>query len=102
MAGGLGIRVHARPGAARTETRSASDPSASALKPSTASRRAPEDGKANAAIAKLLAGEWDVPKSRLRLVSGATDRRKFFVLTGEPAALAARLEGWLRQCTEHQ
>ena len=41
-------------------------------------RAAPEDGKANAAIAKLLAATWDVPKTRLRLTAGATDRRKMF------------------------
>lgn len=63
-------------------------------------RAAPEDGKANAAIANLLAAEWEVPKSRLRLLSGVRGRRKVFVLTGEPAALSARLQGWLKQWTE--
>ena len=63
-------------------------------------RAAPEDGKANAAIARLLAAEWEVPKSRFRLLSGARDRRKVFVLTGEPADLSARLQGWLKQWTE--
>ena len=55
-----------------------------------------------AAIAKLLAATWDVPKTRLRLTAGATDRRKIFVLEGDPAALAARLKGWLTQWTERQ
>ena len=62
----------------------------------------PVDGKANAAIAKLLAATWQVPKTRLRLTAGATDRRKFFVLEGDPAVLAARLQGWLTQWTERQ
>jgi uncharacterized protein YggU (UPF0235/DUF167 family) len=65
-------------------------------------RAAPEDGKANAAIARLLAAIWEVPKTRLRLTAGATDRRKLFVLEGDPAALAARLQGWLTQWTERQ
>ena len=102
MAEGLGIRVHARPGARRDAVEGLRAEGDGSLALRVSVRAAPEHGKANAAIAKHLAGEWDVPKSRLRLVSGATDRRKFFVLTGEPAALAARLEGWLRQCTEHQ
>lgn len=41
---------------------------------------APEDGKANAAVARLLAGALDVPKSRLELVRGARGRDKLFRL----------------------
>ena len=63
-------------------------------------RAAPEDGKANAAIAALLAHEWRVPRRSLRLVSGAADRRKSFLLSGEPKALLAQLESWLRQQAE--
>lgn len=63
-------------------------------------RAAPEGGKANAAIAALLAREWRVPKRSLRLVSGAADRRKSFHLSGEPRALLAQLDSWLRQQAE--
>ncbi len=38
----------------------------------------PENGKANAAIIKLLAKAVGVPKSRLRLVRGDTGRDKVF------------------------
>ena len=38
----------------------------------------PEGGKANAAVAKLLAKALGVPKSRLELVRGATARDKVF------------------------
>jgi len=41
-------------------------------------------------------------QTRLRLTAGATDRRKLFVLEGDPAALAAQLQGWLTQWTERQ
>lgn len=101
-ADGLAIRVHARPGARRDAIeglRPEADGSV-ALKVSVTA--APEDGKANAAIARLLAAEWGLAKSALRLIAGATDRRKTFVLAGEPAALRARLEGWLKQWTERQ
>ena len=63
-------------------------------------RAAAEDGKANAAIVKLLAGEWGLPQAALTLRSGAADRRKSFHLAGEPTQLLARLEGWLKQWTE--
>ncbi|APZ52419.1 DUF167 domain-containing protein [Salipiger abyssi] len=39
---------------------------------------APEDGKANAAVQKLLAKALGVPKSRLTLIRGATARDKVF------------------------
>jgi len=49
---------------------------------------------------RLLAEAWDLPKSRLRLAGGATNRRKLLVLAGEADALRIRLEGWLKQWTE--
>jgi len=41
---------------------------------------APENGKANAAVAKLLAAALGVPKSSLTLIRGATARDKVFRL----------------------
>ncbi len=41
---------------------------------------APEGGKANAAVAKLLAKALGVPKSRLSLIRGQTSRDKVFRL----------------------
>lgn len=38
----------------------------------------PEDGKANAAVVKLLAKAMGVAKSRLSLIRGATSRDKLF------------------------
>ena len=63
-------------------------------------RAAAENGKANAAIVKLLAGEWGLPRAAVTLLTGATDRRKSFHLAGEPTQLLARLEGWLKQWME--
>ncbi|MDP6174776.1 MAG: DUF167 domain-containing protein [Rhodospirillales bacterium] len=36
----------------------------------------PVDGKANAALIKLLAKEWHLPKSSLEITRGASDRLK--------------------------
>lgn len=41
----------------------------------------PENGKANAAVIRLLARALGVPKSRLVLLRGATSRDKLFRLT---------------------
>lgn len=40
----------------------------------------PEDGKANEAVRKLLAGRLGVAKTRLRLIRGAKSREKVFQL----------------------
>lgn len=56
---------------------------------------APEKGKANAALLKLLAKEWSVAPSRLRLVSGDKDRRKRVLLEGDPAQRMKELTNWL-------
>ena len=55
----------------------------------------PEGGRANAELIGFLAAEWGVPKRTLTLMAGATDRRKTVLVSGDPAALAGRLETWL-------
>ncbi|MEO3428027.1 DUF167 domain-containing protein [Pelagibius sp. CAU 1746] len=55
----------------------------------------PEGGKANAALIKLLAKTWKLPKSALSLVAGQSDRRKTLAVAGDPAALRRDLEDWL-------
>lgn len=40
----------------------------------------PDDGRANAAIVKLLAKSLKISKSRVQLLSGATQRQKKFLL----------------------
>ncbi len=54
-------------------------------------RAVPEDGKANAALAKVLAEALDVPARDVALQSGATARLKTFVVAGDAAALARRM-----------
>ncbi len=57
--------------------------------------RAPaEGGKANDAVIRMLAKAWGLPASRLRLVSGASTRRKIIEVAGDPAALSATLGAW--------
>lgn len=53
---------------------------------------AAEDGKANAALGKLLAKAAGIAPSRVELVSGATGRTKSFRLTGDAAEIAAKLQ----------
>lgn len=53
---------------------------------------AAEDGKANAALARLLAKAAGIAPSSVELTSGATARLKIFRLAGDPSELAARLQ----------
>ncbi|MEC9267002.1 MAG: DUF167 domain-containing protein [Alphaproteobacteria bacterium] len=51
----------------------------------------PVDGKANAALIRLLAKTFKCPKTSLKVVSGATDRTKVVAISGDPEDLAARI-----------
>jgi uncharacterized protein YggU (UPF0235/DUF167 family) len=54
-------------------------------------RQPPEDGRANDALCALLAKALDTPACRVRLTGGAKSRLKQVMVTGDPAALVARL-----------
>ena len=56
----------------------------------------PEGGKANAALLKLLAKTWKLPKTSLTIASGATSRRKVVHIAGDPAVLYGILKEWGR------
>jgi uncharacterized protein (TIGR00251 family) len=58
---------------------------------------APDSGKANAALIQLLAKRWRLPASAVRLVTGASARRKVLHVTGTPETLLAQLEAIERQ-----
>lgn len=55
----------------------------------------PENGKANAALVKLLARQWKTPKSNISIIRGLTRRRKTVLVSGDPKQLSIRLQAWL-------
>ncbi|HAU29724.1 MAG TPA: hypothetical protein DCW68_06425 [Rhodospirillaceae bacterium] len=55
---------------------------------------APEDGKANEALIRLLSDSWDIPRATFCLTSGATSRLKGLFISGNPQALIGQAEGW--------
>lgn len=55
----------------------------------------PENGKANAALIKLLAKALKCPKTSLTIISGATDRNKVVAISGGIQDLDARLQAIL-------
>jgi uncharacterized protein (TIGR00251 family) len=57
---------------------------------------APEKGKANGAVAEILADVFEIAKSSVELVSGATNSQKRFLLVGvELGAAQMRLKAAL-------
>ena len=54
-------------------------------------RAVPDRGKANAAVAALLADALRLPKSAITLLSGETSRLKTLEIAGDAAALSARI-----------
>ncbi|MEL0112895.1 MAG: DUF167 family protein [Rickettsiales bacterium] len=60
----------------------------------------PEGGKANAAVIKLLAKTWKLPRGAFRIASGDTSRRKVIEIAGAPDELAARLKEWMEKASD--
>ncbi len=54
-----------------------------------------QDGKANAALLKLLAKEWGLARTKLRIIGGERDRRKSIHVTGDTPELLEKLKGWI-------
>ena len=54
----------------------------------------PDKGKANAAVVKLLAKAWGIPRSSLSIVSGDKDRNKNLLVAGDTQECLAMLSVW--------
>jgi len=89
----VALRVTPRAGRDRIDGIAADADGKSILKLSVTA--APEDGKANAAVLKLLAKAWSVPRTALSVASGAAARRKIVHVAGDGPALARRINAWL-------
>ena len=77
------VALHVQPGARRTAI---VGPHGARLKVAVSSP--PADGRANAALLEFLAEQLAIPKSCLRLLSGASSREKRVAIDGALAASA--------------
>lgn len=57
----------------------------------------PENGKANAALIKLLSKKLRLPKTAIRLIAGETNRNKTILIEGAPDKLYDALDAKLRE-----
>lgn len=83
------VRLTPRAGRSRIEGVAADSEGRPVLRVSVT--EAPEKGRANAALIRLLAREWRVPRSALSITAGASGRRKTLLIAGDPSALTKRL-----------
>jgi hypothetical protein len=58
---------------------------------------APENGKANKALVKLLAKSLKLPPSTISIKRGAKDRAKTLAIEGDPKTLRRLMDQWSTQ-----
>ena len=98
-AGGVRVQIRLTPKASRDRVDGLAPEADGGMVLKASVTAVPEDGKANAALIKLLSKEWRLPKSTMEIVQGATDRRKVLFITGEPGDILAGLEQWMAKRT---
>lgn len=95
LADGITVALRLTPKAKRSGVAGVRDDGEGGVALRVSVTAAPEKGRANAALIRLLAREWGVAKSRISVARGATDRRKVLHIAGDPGALAAQIAAWM-------
>ncbi|MBI3443998.1 MAG: DUF167 domain-containing protein [Magnetospirillum sp.] len=95
VATGLKVAVKLTPKASRDRIMGATPEADGSMVLKAQVTAVPEDGKANAALLKLLSKAWKVPKTDMEIVQGATDRRKVILISGDAVDLRQRLDEWM-------
>ena len=94
-ADGLTVAVKVTPRGSRTKVTGLTTDVDGAVRLAVSVSAPPEGGKANAALIKLLAKEWRVPKGAITVAAGASARRKTLHIAGDAARLSLDLGAWL-------
>ena len=92
---GVRVAVRVTPRAGRNRVDGTAEDADGAPLLRVAVTAAPEGGKANAALVKLLAKAWRLPKSSLSVVAGAASRRKTLLVRGDAPEIMRRVQEWL-------
>jgi uncharacterized protein len=93
---GVKVRLRLTPGASKDHIKGVATDENHVACLTASVTAAPEDGRANKALIRMLSKEWRVAKSSIRLVSGQTDRRKVLLVEGDAAEVSRKLTGWLK------
>ncbi len=92
--GGVRVRVRLSPKAAANRLGGIFDNGNGERALKAAVTAAPEGGKANRALIKMLAREWRLPKTGMSIAAGAARRNKTLFIEGDAEMILARLRGW--------
>ncbi|MBC8270086.1 MAG: DUF167 domain-containing protein [Rhodospirillaceae bacterium] len=92
--GGVRVRLRLNPKASANRISGlTTDPDGNAVLKATVTA-VPEDGKANAALIKMLAREWKLAKSGFDIIHGATGQNKTVFVAGGTEQLLKKLQNW--------
>lgn len=91
-ADGLKVAVRLQPGASRAGIDGLAELADGRVVLKARVGAPPEGGKANAALIKLLAKAWGLPKTTFSIASGHGQREKLLLIAGDPTQLQARIE----------
>jgi uncharacterized protein (TIGR00251 family) len=91
---GVQVRVRVAPKASRDAIQGTCREVGGGIALKVSLRAAPEGGKANAKLIRMLAKQWRVPQSRIVITAGERDRRKTLRIAGDPKDLLPRLAQW--------
>ena len=91
--GRVRVSLRVRPGARRQGVKGVESDATGARRLSVQVNAPPVDGKANAAVLKLLAKRWGVAASRLSLVSGTSGRSKVVEIADGDGELLDKIVG---------
>ena len=102
VAGGSGVtlRIRLRPGASRDAVLGRGTLAEGEAAVLAAVSAPPEDGKANAALIRLLAKAWRLPKTSITIAGGVTSRTKLLHISGPTETLMEQLGAWLDSLPE--
>lgn len=96
---GVVVAVRLQPSAARDRIDGLDRDAAGQRRLRVRVTEAPEKGRANKALIKLLAKSLRIPASAIEVAGGARDRNKLLLVRGDPVDLQARLGGWIDSLT---
>lgn len=94
---GVRLFVRATPSASKNEVQGLYESADGKVALRVRVTAAPEKGKANKAVIKLLAKPLHLPASAFHLVSGETDRNKTFEVSGDPETLMREIGAWIEE-----
>lgn len=97
VAEGVKVRLRVQPRASRNAITGVTENGDGDLVLRIAVTAVPEDGKANAAVVKLLAKAWKMAKGNFAVISGKTDRNKVLMVSGSTKDLVETLTQWTEQ-----